>query len=113
MVKLPIDRLCDFPGLKIPSDDFVCKRIEATIDGKFGEFFGIVRRKSGLPDGYGVFIAGDWVHCGEFKDGKFHEGRRVSVNKGERLLKLTNKKSLADGSVLEKVELFSKRGVER
>ncbi len=36
-VRLPIDRLCDFPGLKIPSDAFVCKRISKTkIDGIFG-----------------------------------------------------------------------------
>ena len=57
-VRLPIDRLCDFPSLKIPSDDFVCKRIKATIDGKPGEFFGIVCKLTGLPDGYGVFKAG-------------------------------------------------------
>ncbi len=35
-IRLPIDRLCDFPSLKIPSDEFVCKRVEATIDGVFG-----------------------------------------------------------------------------
>ncbi len=35
-VRLPIDTLCDFPGLKVPSDAFICKRIEATIDGKPG-----------------------------------------------------------------------------
>jgi hypothetical protein len=113
VVKLPIDRLCDFPGLKIPSDDFVCKRIKATIEGESGEFFGIVRKLTDLPDGYGVFKAGDWVHCGEVKDEKFLDGRRVSVNKAERLLKLTNQKCLSDGSVLEKVELFSKQGLER
>ncbi len=66
---LPIDRLCNFPGLKIPSDAFVCKRIEATIDDEFGEFFGIVCRQTGLPDGYGVFKVVDWVHCGQVKDG--------------------------------------------
>jgi hypothetical protein len=111
-VKLPIDTLCDFPGLKIPSDAFVCKRIEATIDGIFGEFFGIVCRQTDQPDGYGVFRIFDWVHCGQFKDGKFLEGRIVSINKVERLLKLTNKKCLADGSVIEKVELFSKQKVK-
>jgi hypothetical protein len=109
----PIDRLCDFPGLKIPSDAFVCKRIEATIDGEFGEFFGIVCRQTGLPDGYGVFKVVDWVHCGQVKDGKFVEGRKVSVNKAERLLKLSNMKCLVDGSVLVKIELFSKQGLER
>ncbi len=67
-VRLPIDRLCDFPGLKIPSDDFVCKRIKATIEGKSGEFFGIVCKLTGLPVGYGVFRAGGWVICGKVKD---------------------------------------------
>ncbi len=85
-VRLPIDRLCDFPSLQIPSDAFVCKRLEATIDGIPGEFFGIVRKQTNLPDGYGVFKASDWVHCGEVKDGKFLDGRKVSVNKAERLL---------------------------
>jgi hypothetical protein len=33
-VRLPIDRICDFPNLTIPSDAFVCKRIEATIEGE-------------------------------------------------------------------------------
>jgi hypothetical protein len=64
VVRLPIDRLCDFPCLKIPSDAFVCKRKEAIIGGASGEFFGIVCKQTGLPDGYGVFRAGDWVHCG-------------------------------------------------
>ncbi len=54
-VTLPIDPLCDFPGLKIPSDDYVCKRTEATIEGDLGEFYGIVCKSSGLPEGYGVF----------------------------------------------------------
>jgi hypothetical protein len=54
-VRLPIDILCDFPRLKIPSDEFVCKRIEATIEGESGYFFGIVCELTGLPDGYGVF----------------------------------------------------------
>jgi hypothetical protein len=112
-VRLPIDRLCDFPNLKIPSDDFVCKRIKATIDGHYGRFSGIVCRKSKKPDGYGVFQGVGWVHCGQVKDGKFLEGRRLSVNIDKLVLKLTNQKCLADGSVIEKVELFSKQGLER
>jgi hypothetical protein len=68
---LPIDPLCDFPNLKVPSDDHVCRRIEATIEGESGEFFGIVCKLSGLPDGYGVFKAGEWTHCGEAKVGVF------------------------------------------
>ena len=35
-VELPIDPECDFPNLKILSDDYVCKRIEATIEGEEG-----------------------------------------------------------------------------
>ena len=110
-VRLPIDRLCDFPGLKIPSDAFVCKRIWAVIDGIFGEFFGIVRKQTDLPEGYGVFKVVDWVHCGRVKDGKFFEGRKVSFNRAEQLLKLSNQKWLADGSVMVKTELFSNQGV--
>ena len=54
----------------IPSNDFVCRRVEATIEGESGDFFGIVCRSSGLPDGYGVFITTDgWTHCGKVKDG--------------------------------------------
>ncbi len=43
-VRLPIDRICDFPNVKIPSDAFVCKRVEATIEGESGVFFGIVSK---------------------------------------------------------------------
>jgi hypothetical protein len=138
-VLLPFDAPCDFPNLKIPSEDHVCKRIEAIIEGEEGVFFGIVRKSTGLPDGYGLFYAGGWVHCGrvkvrkpaneqannltsisdlfkssvkelqvEVKDCVFQEGRKVSVNREARLLKLTNKKCLADGSVLNDIELFSK-----
>ncbi len=110
-VRIPIDRLCDFPGLKIPSDAFSCKRIWAVVDGIFGEFFGIVRKQTDLPEGYGVFKVVDWVHCGRVKDGKFFEGRKVSFNRAEQLLKLSNQKWLADGSVMVKTELFSNQGV--
>jgi hypothetical protein len=37
----------------------------------------------------------------------------VSVNGEAKLLKLTNQKCLSDGSVLKKIERFSKQGVER
>jgi hypothetical protein len=62
---LAADPLCDFPNLKIPSDDHVIKRKEATIEGESGTFYGIFCKSTGLPDGFGVFVAGDWVHCGE------------------------------------------------
>jgi hypothetical protein len=122
-----IDPHCDFPNLEIPSEDFVCKRIDATIEENSGEFYGIVCKSTGLPDGNGVFRdgnwwhfggkklfgAGNWVHCGKFKHGTFQEGRMVSVNIAEKVLQLTNKKCLLDGSVLKKIERFSKQGVER
>jgi hypothetical protein len=53
------------------------------------------------------------VHCGQVKNGVYQQGKKVSVNKGEKLLRLTNKKCLEDGSVLEKIELFSEKGVAR
>ncbi len=110
---LPIDPYCDFTKLEIPSEDFVCKRTEATIEGDSGDFFGIVCKSTGLPDGYGVFKAGDWTHCGKVVDGVFQEGRMMSVNRNEKVLKLTNKKCPSDESVLKKIERFSKQGVER
>jgi hypothetical protein len=89
LIVLPIDPLCDFPSLRIPSDDFVCKRTEATIASESGEFFGVVCKSTGLPDGYGVFKAGDWVHCGQVKDGDYQVGRKVSANRKTKVLKLT------------------------
>ncbi len=65
-----------------------------------GEFFGIVNKLSNLPDGFGVFKTGDWVHCGQVKNDLYQEGRKVSVNSEERLLTLTNQKCLSDGGVL-------------
>jgi hypothetical protein len=44
-------------------------------------FYGPVLKSNGVPDGHGVFIAEDWVHCGKVKDDVFTEGRKVSVNK--------------------------------
>ncbi len=65
-VLLPFDSPCDFPDLRIPSENHVCKRIEASIEGDSGHFYGIVCKSSGNPDGFGVFVASDWawVHCG-------------------------------------------------
>ena len=105
--------LCDFPNLKIPSADHVIKRMEATIEGQTGTFFGIFCKSTGLPDGSGVFVAGDWVHCGEVKNGVYQDGRKVSLEREERLLMLINQKTLADRNVLKKIERFSKQGVER
>ncbi len=103
-VRLPIDSsICDFPGLKIPSASFVCKRIWLEIDGTSGSFYGIVCRQTNLPDGYGVFKAGGWIICGQFKDGTFHDGRKVSLDFEELVLKLSDQKCLADGSVIEKI----------
>ena len=99
-VDLPSDPFCDFPNLKLPSADHVFKRTKATIEGEYGAFFGIVLKSTSLPDGYGVFVAGAWVHCGQVKNGVYQDGRKVSVNENERLLKLTNQKCLSDGSVL-------------
>jgi hypothetical protein len=81
--------------------------VEATIEGEKGEYIGIVCKSSDIPDGYGVFVTSDWVHCGQVKNGVYQQGRKLSVNENERLLRLTNKKLRADGIVLEKIELFS------
>ena len=107
-VLLPLDSPCDFPNLRISSEDHVIKRVEATIETEEGEFFGIVRKSSGIPDGCGVFKTSDWVHCGQVKNGVYQHGRKVSVNKSENLLTLTDQKCLADGTILKKIERFSK-----
>ncbi len=99
--------------MKIPSEDFVRKRIETSIEGESGAFYGIFCKSTGLPDGSGVFVSVDWVHCGEVKNGVFQDGRKLSANRLAKILTLTNKKYLADGSVLKKIERFSKQGVER
>ena len=57
-MSLPVDPLCDFPLLTIPTEDHVCKRIEATVEGDSGEFYGVVCKASNVPDGYGVFKVG-------------------------------------------------------
>jgi hypothetical protein len=66
-----------------------------------------------LADGYGVFKADKWVHCGNFKNSSFQEGRKVSVHKEDAVLVLIDQKCLADGSVLKKIERFSKQGLVR
>ena len=110
---MPTDPVFDFPNLTIASDDHVIKRIEACIEGWSGVFYGIVRKSSGLPDGFGVFVTSDgWTHCGRVKDGLLQEGRIVSVNKDAKILKLTCKKLQMDGSVFSKIEIFSNSGAE-
>jgi hypothetical protein len=110
---LPTDPVCDFPNLRIASDDHVIKRIEASIESFSGEFYGIVRKSSDLPDGFGVFVASDgWIHCGQVKDSLFQEGRIVSANKEAKILKLIFKKLQIDGNVLEKIEIFSHSGAQ-
>ncbi len=74
--------------------------MQAIIEGQTGTFYGIFCKSSGLPDGTGVFLAGDWVHCGEVKKGVYQDGRKVSANRVTKILMLINQKSLADGSVL-------------
>jgi hypothetical protein len=112
-ILLPFDSPCDFPNIRTPSENHVCKSINATIEGEEGVFHGIVCKSSGIPDGFGVFVTGYWVHCGQVKKGFYQQGKKVSVNKGEKLLRLTNKKCLADETVLEKIEQFSDKGVAR
>jgi hypothetical protein len=85
---------------------------EASIEGCSGVFYGIVRNSNGLPDGFGVFLTSGWIHCGSVRDGLFQDGRIVSVNYDAQILKLTYKKLQIDGSVLEKIEVFSHSGAQ-
>ncbi len=87
--------------------------MKTTVEGQTGIFYGIFCKTTGLPDGFGVFVSGDWVLCGEVKNGVYQDSRKLSVNRNELLLILINQKCLADGSNLKKIERFSKQGVER
>ena len=91
-----------FPEIDNVSDEFVIKRKEASVEGEKGEFVGPFCKKTDLPKGFGVYVSDDeaWVHCGEVKDGRFAEGRRVSVNRAKQVLKLVNTRYQPDGSVL-------------
>ena len=90
----------NFPKINDISGDFVCKRDKARLDGNEGYFCGSFCKTTNLPDGYGVFTTGDWIHCGKVKGGIFSDGRKVSVDGKEKFLKLVNTKNQPDGSVL-------------
>jgi hypothetical protein len=79
-VLVPQDMPNVFPEIDAISDQFVCKRVEANIEGEKGYFYGSVSKITGSPDGYGVFTADDWVHCGKVELGHFTDGRKVSVS---------------------------------
>ncbi len=51
------------------------------------------------------------MHFSQVKNGVYWDGRKVSVNQAEKLLILTNRKCLSDGTVLEKIERFGQQGV--
>ena len=70
-----------FPRIDAISDQFVCKRIESNIEGEEGYFYGSVSITTGSPDGYGVFLTGDWVHCGKVEHDHVTDGRKVSANR--------------------------------
>ena len=91
----------NFPKIDDISDDFICKRTENTaIEGENGSFFGPVSKVSGLPQGYGVFVTDQWVHCSSVANGIFTAGKRVSVNKKTKEMRLVNTKFQSDGSKL-------------
>ena len=77
------------------------------IEGESGTFYGPVNKVTGLPQGYGVFYTGFWVHCSSVLNGKLFEGRRVSVNRQGERMKLVNTKFQSDGSKLQKIESFT------
>ena len=53
----------------------------------------------------------DWVHCSTVANGIFTAGKRVSVNKLTKEMLLVNTKFQSDGSKLQKIESFSRTGV--
>ena len=72
-----------------------------------------MNRKTNLPDGFGVFKTDYWVHCGKVRNEEFINGRMISVHAHEKVLKIVDIKFLVDGTVLDKVQRYSRYGVER
>ena len=95
-----------FPRFEVNEELFKLKRTPATINGKDGEFFGPVNRQTGLPEGTGVFIFGDWVHVVTVKDGEYLDGQRCYVNKKFREVIFATAKKQSDGTTLEKVNHY-------
>ena len=70
-----------FPKIDDITKEFVCKRMQATIEGESGYFYGSVSKQTGQPAGKGVLKTDDgWVHCDDFRDGTFADGNQVSVH---------------------------------
>jgi len=88
-----------FPKIDDISKDFVCKRIEATIENEEGEFYGSVSKMIGQPSGYGVFVTKEWIHCGEVLSGAFFGPNKVSMNKSSNKFSIvtSHKKYLPTG----------------
>ena len=55
-VLFPIDPPNDFPTIQIPSEEYICRKKRAIIEGKKGNFYGCVCKKTKKPEGYGVFV---------------------------------------------------------
>ena len=110
-VPFPTKAPNSFPRIDEISADFLCKPTEnAVVEGEEGTFYGPVNKVTGLPQGYGVLDTGSWVHCSSVFNGTFSEGRRVSVNRLTKEMKLVNTKIQSDGSKLQKVESFTASG---
>ena len=92
-VPFPVEVPNSFPKIDDISPDFVCKRTKnAVIAGEEGDFYGPVNITTGIPQGCGVFVAGPWVHCGSVLNGDVAEGKRVSVNRETKEMRLVNTK---------------------
>ena len=111
-VPFPVWAQNNFTKTNDISDDFICKQTEnAAIEGENGSFYGPVSKATGLPQGYGVLVTKEWVHCGSVANGIFTDGKRVSVNKKTKEMLLVNTKVQSDGSKLQKIESFTPKGV--
>jgi hypothetical protein len=112
-VPFPIRAQNNFLKFNDVSADFVCKRTDnVIIEGEMGKFYGPVNKVTGLPQGYGILVTDEWVHCSSVLNGTFSEGRRVSVNPETKQMKLVNTKFQSDGSKLQKIESFTDDGYE-
>jgi len=72
----------------------------------------MVNNETGFANGHGIFLTGEWIHCGAVEKDTFKMGSKVSANKKTGELRLLSWRQLDDGTLLEKIERYTDAGVE-
>ena len=83
-VKLPAPSPKNYPNLFLPFDftssKYSISRVDLWLEGWQGLFYGRVEMQTRLPAGAGVFLTGDWIHCGIVENSAFTGGKKVIAN---------------------------------